>query len=110
MNMALKSNSSLEDALSVAEARFAAANPLSRAHHEQACNVLPAGHSRQTLFFSPFPLTLQAGRGARVTDLDSHEYLNLVGDFAAGVFGSTCTLHFAPGRQPYLLLPVIPPK
>jgi len=26
------------------------------------------------------------------------------------LFGGTCTLHFAPGKQPYLLLPVIPPK
>jgi hypothetical protein len=26
------------------------------------------------------------------------------------VFGGTTTLHFAPGRQPYVLLPVIPPK
>jgi predicted acyl esterase len=26
------------------------------------------------------------------------------------VFGGTNTLHFAPGRQPYLLLPVIPPR
>jgi predicted acyl esterase len=26
------------------------------------------------------------------------------------VFGGTTTLHFTPGRQPYVLLPVIPPK
>jgi hypothetical protein len=26
------------------------------------------------------------------------------------VYGGTTTLHFGPGRQPYLLLPVIPPK
>jgi len=26
------------------------------------------------------------------------------------VFGGTTTLHFAPDRAPYLLLPVIPPK
>ena len=26
------------------------------------------------------------------------------------LFGGTCTLHFVPGRQPYLLLPVIPSK
>ncbi len=26
------------------------------------------------------------------------------------VFGGTCTLHFAHGREPYLLLPVIPPN
>src|SRR3569833_557089 len=90
MNMATDANPDLETAVAAAEARFAAANPRSRARHEQACAVLSGGHSRQTLFFSPFPLTMQGGRGARVVDLDQHEYLNLVGDFAAGVFGSTC--------------------
>jgi glutamate-1-semialdehyde 2,1-aminomutase len=90
MTMATQNTPSLEAAVAAAEARFIAANPLSLARHERACAVLPAGHSRQTLFFAPFPLTMQGGRGARVTDLDQHEYLNLVGDFAAGVFGSTC--------------------
>jgi len=90
MNMATEVFPSLEAGVAAAEARFAAANPKSRARHEQACAVLAAGHSRQTLFFSPFPLTMQGGKGARVVDLDQHEYLNLVGDFAAGVFGSTC--------------------
>ena len=90
MNTATQTSPSLEAAVAAAEARFSAANPKSRARHEQACAVLPAGHSRQTLFFAPFPLTMQGGRGARITDLDQHEYLNLVGDFAAGVFGSTC--------------------
>ena len=90
MNTATQTSPTLESAVAAAEARFAAANPRSRARHEQACAVLPGGHSRQTLFFAPFPLTMQGGRGARITDLDQHEYLNLVGDFAAGVFGSTC--------------------
>jgi glutamate-1-semialdehyde 2,1-aminomutase len=90
MNTATQTSPTLEAAVAAAEARFAAANPRSRARHEQACAVLPGGHSRQTLFFAPFPLTMQGGQGARVTDLDQHEYLNLVGDFAAGVFGSTC--------------------
>jgi glutamate-1-semialdehyde 2,1-aminomutase len=88
--MATSVTPSLEAAVAAAEARFIAANPNSKARHERACAVLPGGHSRQTLFFAPFPLTMQSGRGARVTDLDQHEYLNLVGDFAAGVFGSTC--------------------
>jgi glutamate-1-semialdehyde 2,1-aminomutase len=52
--------------------------------------VLPGGHSRQTLYFVPFPLTIERGDGARVTDLDGHQYLNLVGDYAAGVFGHHC--------------------
>jgi glutamate-1-semialdehyde 2,1-aminomutase len=90
MNTAIQSKSALDEALAAAESRFAAANPLSRARHERACEVLPGGHSRQTLFFPPFPLVMQSGQGARVTDLDQHEYLNLVGDFAAGLFGSTC--------------------
>ena len=80
----------LDAALQAAEGRYAAANPNSQSRHARACAVLPAGHTRQTLYFAPFPLTIAHGRGARVTDLDGHEYLNLVGDYAAGVFGSTC--------------------
>lgn len=72
------------------EARFAAANPASRARHERACRVLPAGHSRQTLYYPPFPVTIVRGEGTRVTDLDGHVYLNLVGDYAAGLLGHTC--------------------
>lgn len=52
--------------------------------------MLPGGHSRQTLYYAPFPLTIARGDGARVTDLDGHEYLNLVGDYAAGLFGHNC--------------------
>ena len=90
MNAAAHSVPGLDDALTAAEQSFAAANPLSRARHERACGVLPAGHSRQTLYYAPFPLTIASGHGARVTDLDGHEYLNLVGDYAAGVFGQSC--------------------
>ena len=90
MSAAPKDVSGLDDALAAAEARFAAANPTSNARHEHACSVLPAGHSRQTLYYAPFPLTMARGQGARVTDLDGHEYLNLVGDYAAGVFGQSC--------------------
>ncbi len=78
------------DALAAAEHRFIAANPSSRSRHERARAVLPGGHSRQTLYFAPFPLTIARGDGARITDLDGHEYLNFVGDYAAGVFGSHC--------------------
>jgi glutamate-1-semialdehyde 2,1-aminomutase len=76
--------------LAAAERRFTAANPLSQARHERARAVLPGGHSRQTLYFVPFPLTIARGAGARITDLDGHEYLNLVGDYAAGLYGQHC--------------------
>ena len=76
--------------MAIAERRFTAANPQSQSRHERARAVLPGGHSRQTLYYAPFPLTIARGNGARITDLDGHEYLNLVGDYAAGVFGSSC--------------------
>lgn len=92
MNTVVKTESiaDLGAAIERAEKQFTAANPESRARHERACKVLPAGHSRQTLFYGPFPLTIARGHGARITDLDGHQYLNLVGDYAAGVFGHSC--------------------
>jgi glutamate-1-semialdehyde 2,1-aminomutase len=90
MNTAVRNTLGLDETLARVEAQFTAANPLSRARHERACGALPAGHSRQTLYYAPFPLTIARGQGARITDLDGHEYLNLVGDYAAGVYGSTC--------------------
>jgi glutamate-1-semialdehyde 2,1-aminomutase len=86
----LDDTAAIETAVLRAEQAYVAANPLSRARHERAAGVLPGGHSRQTLFFAPFPLTIGGGRDARITDLDGHEYLNLVGDYAAGVYGHTC--------------------
>ncbi len=80
----------LTQAVRTAEELFSAANPLSRARHERARRVLPAGHSRQTLHYPPFPVTIVRGKNARVTDLDGHEYLNLVGEYSAGVLGHTC--------------------
>jgi glutamate-1-semialdehyde 2,1-aminomutase len=90
LNTAADRTIALDDAVAAAESRFAAANPQSRLRHERARAVLPGGHSRQTLYYSPFPLTIARGDGAGITDLDGHEYLNLVGDFAAGVFGHQC--------------------
>ena len=83
-------NHALASTLASVEARYAAANPASRAAWTRAQSVLPGGHTRQTLYFAPFPLVMTGGREARVTDLDGHEYLNLVGDYAAGLFGSSC--------------------
>jgi glutamate-1-semialdehyde 2,1-aminomutase len=92
MNAAAKGDRApaIEAAMRRAEQAYAAANPSSRARHARAANALPGGHSRQTLFYAPFPLTIAGGRGARITDLDGHQYLNLVGDYAAGVYGHTC--------------------
>jgi len=90
MSVALAAHASIDAAVRSAEQRFVAANPLSRARYERACAVFPGGQTRQTLYYAPFPLTMVGGIGARITDLDGHEYLNTIGDYAAGVYGHTC--------------------
>ncbi len=73
----------------VAEKRraFAARNPESARLHDQARVVLPGGHTRTILSHEPFPLTFVRGEGAVLTDADGHEYVDLLGDYTAGLFG-----------------------
>jgi glutamate-1-semialdehyde 2,1-aminomutase len=78
---------SLDVALEKIRDRYVAANPRSRAAHEEAARVLPGGNTRTTLFYSPFPLTMAGGAGCRLTDLDGHTYVDLLGDYTAGLYG-----------------------
>jgi glutamate-1-semialdehyde 2,1-aminomutase len=73
----------------VAEARreFAARNPESARLHDEARRVLPGGHTRTILNHEPFPLTFVRGAGSTLTDADGHEYVDLLGDYTAGLFG-----------------------
>jgi glutamate-1-semialdehyde 2,1-aminomutase len=75
------------DAVAHARRRYAATNPGSRAAFEDACADLPGGNTRTVLFHEPFPLRIERGAGARLWDVDGHEYLDFLGDFTAGLFG-----------------------
>jgi glutamate-1-semialdehyde 2,1-aminomutase len=87
MTMAAVRNMSLEDALKDAEARYVAANPKSRARDAAAARSLPGGNTRSILFYPPFPVTMTRGEGARLFDLDGHEYLDFLGEYTAGLYG-----------------------
>jgi glutamate-1-semialdehyde 2,1-aminomutase len=39
------------------------------------------------MYFSPFPLTILRGEGARLYDLDGHAYVDFLGEYTAGIFG-----------------------
>ena len=39
------------------------------------------------IHFSPFPCILVKGAGAYLSDLDGHEYLDMCGEYSAGLFG-----------------------
>jgi glutamate-1-semialdehyde 2,1-aminomutase len=62
-------------------------NPASRAQHERARAVLPGGSTRSILHHAPFPLTFVKGDGGTLTDADGHSYVDLVGDYTAGLLG-----------------------
>jgi glutamate-1-semialdehyde 2,1-aminomutase len=73
--------------LAEAEARYAAANPESRRLHEERARFMPGGNTRTTIHQPPFPLTIDRGEGARVTDVDGHEYVDFLGEYTAGLYG-----------------------
>jgi glutamate-1-semialdehyde 2,1-aminomutase len=50
---------------------------------------MPGGNTRTVLYNDPFPLRIVSGDGAFVVDADGHRYLNLLGEYTAGLFGHT---------------------
>jgi glutamate-1-semialdehyde 2,1-aminomutase len=85
--IAQRRNTTVEEALREAEQRFTTANPKSLARHRAAQAHLPGGNTRTNMYFSPFPLTIARGEGARLYDLDGHAYVDFLGEYTAGMFG-----------------------
>ncbi len=83
----LLANVTLQAALIEARERYVAANPASLAAHVEAAAAMPGGNTRTVLFHSPFPLTMARGQGCRLWDVDGHEYLDLLGEYSAGLYG-----------------------
>ena len=77
----------LDHALESARSRYLASNPRSMAADEAAQRYMPGGNTRTVLHYEPFPLTMVAGEGAELVDLDGHRYVDFVGEFSAGLFG-----------------------
>jgi glutamate-1-semialdehyde 2,1-aminomutase len=77
----------LADTVAALEAAYTALHPLSAARHLTAARHLPGGNTRTVLHYSPFPLTWASGQGNRLTDLDGHSHLDLLGEYSAGLYG-----------------------
>jgi glutamate-1-semialdehyde 2,1-aminomutase len=80
-------NIDIDAALTEAQEQYRAHNPKSLAQYEEACAALPGGNTRSAIYVDPFPLTMAKGEGAHLWDLDSHEYIDFLSEFTAGVFG-----------------------
>jgi glutamate-1-semialdehyde 2,1-aminomutase len=92
-------NISLGESFRDAEERFAAANPRSAKRFAEALEVMPGGNTRTVLHYTPFPLTITKGSGARLWDLDEHEYVDLLGEYTAGLFGHSHPVILAAVRE-----------
>ncbi len=82
-----------------AATRYADANPSSRARFEEATRHMPGGDTRTINHFDPFPLTIVRGEGAKLYDVDGHEYLDFLNDYTAGLYGHSNPVIQAAIRQ-----------
>lgn len=73
--------------LAEAEARYAERNPKSGELYKRAKSVMPGGNTRTALHFDPFPLYMAHSEGSTVVDVDGHEYVDVHGEFSAGLYG-----------------------
>jgi glutamate-1-semialdehyde 2,1-aminomutase len=87
MTMPRAANIDIEAALAEAEELYRARNPRSLAQHNTACAAMPGGNTRSAIHVDPFPLTMARGEGARLWDIDGHEYVDFLSEFTAGIYG-----------------------
>jgi glutamate-1-semialdehyde 2,1-aminomutase len=80
-------NINIAAALAEAQEQYRARNPKSLALYDEACDALPGGNTRHSIYIDPFPLTMVKGEGARLWDADGHEYIDFLSEFTAGLFG-----------------------
>jgi glutamate-1-semialdehyde 2,1-aminomutase len=80
-------NSDLQSALAEARQAYIDRNPRSLARQHEAVEAMPGGNTRTTLHNAPFPLTVMRGEGCRLWDADGHEYIDVLGEYTAGIYG-----------------------
>lgn len=73
--------------LANARGAFADRNPNSRKYYDEARRYLPGGHTRTVLTHAPFPLAFVAGNESWLHDADGHTYIDMLGDYTAGLLG-----------------------
>jgi len=77
----------LDDAVAAAKRRYVEAHPRSAELAARAARVMPGGNTRSVLHFEPFAFRVDRADGAHLHDVDGHTYLDLLGDYSAGLLG-----------------------
>jgi glutamate-1-semialdehyde 2,1-aminomutase len=82
----------LGQALEAAIDRYVARHPRSRELAEQASAVMPGGTTRSVLLHAPFPIRVASASGSSFEDVDANTYVDLLGNYSAGLFGHSSPL------------------
>jgi glutamate-1-semialdehyde 2,1-aminomutase len=77
----------LDHALTVARDAYVAARPISAEWADRANAVMPGGNTRSVLRFDPFPFRVERAADQHLWDVDGHRYLDLLGNYTAGLLG-----------------------
>ena len=87
MSNSALANSDVQSCVAEARQAYVARRPGSEALHARARAVMPGGNTRSVLSYGPFPTAMARGEDCRLWDVDGHEYLDLCGEYTAGLFG-----------------------
>jgi glutamate-1-semialdehyde 2,1-aminomutase len=77
----------LASAVAQAKSSYSVRNPRSQERWQSAVRAMPGGNTRSVLFFSPFPICMERGEGSYLYDVDGHRYVDLLGEYTAGIYG-----------------------
>jgi glutamate-1-semialdehyde 2,1-aminomutase len=75
------------DPVGVAREQYESKRPRSAAADAAARAVMPGGNTRSVLHFEPFPFRVATADGAHLTDIDGLTYIDLLGNYTAGLLG-----------------------
>lgn len=76
-----------QEAFDNAAKAFTQRNPASQRQCDDATSSMPGGNTRSTLHYTPFPLSMAKAKGSTLFDLDGHEYVDLLGEYTASIYG-----------------------
>ena len=74
-------------ALDAEVAAYTAANPRSRALHERAAKFMPGGDTRNSIYWSPFPVYVTHADGTQLTDADGNVRTDFVNNMTTLIMG-----------------------
>jgi glutamate-1-semialdehyde 2,1-aminomutase len=78
---------SITRAYTTAEDAYTSRNPASQTIYKDATDCLPGGNTRTVLYYAPFPLSVTHAHGAQLHDSDGHAYIDMLGEYTAGLYG-----------------------